>query len=271
MDFSKIQNIIKSEFCELTTFKMRERELEIITPYLTLNNKFISVFIRFQNDTVIVTDGGWISKNYYDTPFYEASQEIHDKIVEQYRENYKVLLTLDNQNNIYYYRKCTNFINITQCVFEFSAFMTGVINSKCYNVLEVKDSEERAKFRKAANLFFSNNYNDNFQTNASLPDMPRIRFNGLINQRNAINLVTYVTGSNITLFENDLRKSIVNFELIERSNYYSVTKHRLTILNDEAEGFKKGNNPLTDFLADKLTHPPIRWEEREKILELIQL
>ena len=41
-----IFNAVKSDFCELTTYKVRNNSIEIITPFSTLNNKFISVFVK---------------------------------------------------------------------------------------------------------------------------------------------------------------------------------------------------------------------------------
>ena len=60
----KIYNSVKSDFCELTTYKIRNNSIEIITPFSTLNDKFVSVFVKFYQNQIIVSDGGWIDLNY---------------------------------------------------------------------------------------------------------------------------------------------------------------------------------------------------------------
>lgn len=40
-----IFDIIKEEFCGLTTYKLRGKTIEIVTPFSTLRNKFVSILL----------------------------------------------------------------------------------------------------------------------------------------------------------------------------------------------------------------------------------
>ena len=46
--------------------RMRGDTLEVITPFATTNDKFVSVFISERKNGYVVTDGGWITNGIYD-------------------------------------------------------------------------------------------------------------------------------------------------------------------------------------------------------------
>ena len=64
-----IFNIIIHAFNALWNIKHYKNTIEIITPSFTTNDCFISVFITERNGRFIITDGGWISENYYNNSF----------------------------------------------------------------------------------------------------------------------------------------------------------------------------------------------------------
>ena len=93
MDNQNIIDRIKSSFCNLTSFKVRLNSLEVITPYSTINSKFISIFITFTNGKIVLTDNGWIDQNYYETPLYEDSDDIIRRIILSYKSSFNVKST----------------------------------------------------------------------------------------------------------------------------------------------------------------------------------
>ena len=48
MELVEIYEEVKKSFCGLNSFKVRGDVIEISTPFSTLNNKFVSVFIKSQ-------------------------------------------------------------------------------------------------------------------------------------------------------------------------------------------------------------------------------
>ena len=107
-----IFNAVKSDFCELTTYKVRNNSIEIITPFSTLNNKFISVFVKYSQNQLIISDGGWIDLNYYEVNINEESEAIIDRVTSYYLQNYQINTTSDNAGTLFYFKVCKSLEEI---------------------------------------------------------------------------------------------------------------------------------------------------------------
>ena len=59
-------NSIKNSYNLLWHVKVLGESLEIVTPTVTTNNAFVSVYVTKRGDNYVVTDGGWISAGYYE-------------------------------------------------------------------------------------------------------------------------------------------------------------------------------------------------------------
>ena len=64
-----IIKIIIASFSSLWKVKKYGKTIEIITPFFTTNDCFVSVFLTEREGYYIITDGGWISENYYNNFF----------------------------------------------------------------------------------------------------------------------------------------------------------------------------------------------------------
>lgn len=73
MIFENIYTDITKAFGNLWKTKQRGNSLEIITPYATTNNRFISVFLTQQGSDYVITDGGWLKSGIYDVMFSEEN------------------------------------------------------------------------------------------------------------------------------------------------------------------------------------------------------
>lgn len=270
MDNEKVIEQIKKSFCNLTSFKERDNALEIITAFSTINNKFVSVFVTITNQKIVVTDSGWIDQNYYETPYFEESEDLIRRIISSYSLNYKVKSTLDKTGIEYYYKICNKIEEIPSAVFDLANFIVGAVNSFCIQYKDEKEEKERETFRSDANTFLKLNYNDDVKLRHYLDDYKNIKFNAIITKKSKINLITYVTGSSPSYFENDLRKSIVNFEIAFKSKYENFIDERITIFNDKSEGYSpERSSSLFQLLNEKTTKEPIMWSEKELVLEYI--
>jgi len=270
MDIQVLKETIKNSFCNLTKFKQRGNVLEVITAYSTLNNKFISVFIKFEGNRIIATDAGWIDSNAYDTPNFDESEEIIKKIINNYIYNYQIKLTTDSDGNVYYYKTCNDQEQLPGLIFDIANFSVGVINSFCIQFKDPKEEKERETFRKDANDFMKLHYKQTLRLNTALDDFKNIKFNAIVSRASNLYLVTYVTGSTQYYFESDLRKSIVNFELTDKSKFSGFIREKITIINNESTGFNLNHSmPILNLLMEKTTREPILWSERDKILETI--
>lgn len=270
MNNQEIIEKINSSFCNLTNFKVRQNALEVITAYSTINSKFVSVFITFTNNKIVITDSGWIDQNYYETPLYDESEIIVKRITASFQSSFNVKSTLDKEGIEYYYKTCENLDQIPSAVFDLSNFIVGVVNAFCIQYKDEKEEKERETFRRDANDYLKANYFDKVKLRSALDDFQSIKFNAIINKSSKLYLLTYVTGSTQTYFENDLRKSIVNFELAVKSKYTNLIKERLTIVNDKSDGYLPEKSAyIFELLKEKTTREPVKWSEKEQILELI--
>lgn len=261
---------IKKSFCNLTSFKERDNALEIITAFSTINNKFVSVFVTITNQKIVVTDSGWIDQNYYETPYFEESEDLIRRIISSYSMNYKVKSTLDKSGIEYHYKICNKIEEIPSAVFDLANFIVGAVNSFCIQYKDEKEEKERETFRSDANTFLKTNYVDDVKLRHYLDDFKNIKFSAIVTKKSKLNLITYVTGSNSSYFENDLRKSIVNFEISLKSKYEKLINERLTIINDKSEGYSlEKSASILQLLNEKTTKEPIKWSEKERILEYI--
>lgn len=270
MNNQDIINDIKNSFCNLTKFKIRENCLEVITAFSTLNFKFVSVFITFTNNKIVITDNGWIDQNYYETPLFEESENIIKRVIYSYKVSYKIKSTFDKDRIEFYYTTCENTNQIPNAVFNLANFIVGVVNSYCLQYEDEKEVKERENFKKNVNDFLKVHYHDRVKFSTNLDDLKTIKYSAIIKGKVDISLLNYVTGSNQTNFENGLRKSIVNFELAEKSNSRELIKNRIAIVNDESDGYKPDKSSfIFDLLREKTSMDPVKWSEKDKLLELI--
>ncbi len=270
MDYKAILELIKASFCNLNNFKLRSNSLEVVTAFSTLNNKFVSVFVTLTKGKIVVTDNGWISQNYYDTPFNDEIEHITERVKEAFKVTYNVKKTTDKSGAVFYYKTCTHFNEIPSAVFDLANFSVGCINSLCIPYEDEKEQRERETFKSDVDTFLKTNYSSQVRLRQALDDFSSIKFNAIITKGVDLFLLTYVTGSTHTYFENDLRKSIVNFEIAEKSKFRDNIQERLTVYNDSSDGYLvKRTSSLMDLLKEKTTREPIKWSEKEKVLELV--
>lgn len=271
MDSKVIINSVKTSFCNLTNVKVRNNFIEIITGYSTINFKFISVFIYQGKDgKYIVSDYGWLDQNYYDANIIDDQEYITEKVKQSFIYTYDIKQTEDAKKNIFYYKSTDNIETIASLVFDLANFLVGVVNAYCLRYKDEKDETEKENFRISANKFLKENYNDNVRLERNLVDLKNIKFNAIIFTGKKINLLTYITGSTPQYFEGGLRKSIVNFEISEKSIENRDIAEKIPIINDSCDGYLKSRSEsLLNLLREKSSREPILWSERNKVLEII--
>lgn len=264
-----IFRIIKEEFCDLTNYKLRGKTLEIITPFSTIRNKFVSVFIKQSQDKFIVSDGGWIDLSYYGDKMDESSEDLIDRITSYYTLNYDIQIVTNKAGTLYYYKSCS-IQEIASTVFDLANFIVGVTNALTIQYKDEQEENEKETFRKQANNFLRVNYEDNIKIGHSLDDLPNINFNAVIHKNSNLYLISYVTGSTPSYFSTSLRRTIVNFEISERSKYKNIIKEKISIINDEADGFLPSKEShLLELLNERSSRESITWSNKDKILEYV--
>lgn len=270
MNLLPLYDIIKRNFCELTSYKVRGEVLEIITAFSTMNNKFVSVFIKEDKNKLIVTDNGWIDLNVYETPIYDETEEITRRVILSYANTYGIKTVTDKTGVTFYFKSCDKNENISTIIFDVASFVVGAVNAFCVHYVDAKEEKERETFRKEANNFLSVKYNKNVKFRQSLDDFKSIKFSAIITNRSELYLISYITGSSISYFDIDIRKTIVNFEIAMKSKYDMAIKERISLINNTSDGFNTVKSAsLLGLLSEKTTKPAVNWTEKEKIYDYV--
>ena len=88
--------------------------------FLYHNDCFVSVFLTEREGYYIITDGGWISENYYNN-FFDSDDESYLRLFTYYKEQYSIRETESN-NKIYYYKTTMKKELVPNLVLEVSNF-----------------------------------------------------------------------------------------------------------------------------------------------------
>ena len=133
---------IKKEFCHLFQFKSHGNTLEVITPLVTITNKFISVFITERGNKLIVTDGGWISQEVYEHSMIGDDRDIILTLIAQYKKYYHINQTSVN-DSIFYFRSINDISLLVSSFFDVANFVVNVVNSCSLNYKEKKEKKNK--------------------------------------------------------------------------------------------------------------------------------
>jgi hypothetical protein len=271
MDQEIIYKHIKGAFCNLIDFKARGQSIEIITPFSTINNKFISIFITQREGKYIISDGGWVDQDVYGEVKDIDSEDILLRIQDEFISSYRVKTTVNNTGHLVFFKSTDDMKELASFAFDLATFLSAIINSRCIKFTNEKEIKEREKFRSEANSFLKNMYGDSVLFRKHLDDIKNIRFSAIIQKSSSIYIVNYVTGSSSVYFANELRKCIVNFEIASTSIMNNYIAEKIALVNNEAKGFEpEKSGPILNLLRERSTKNYISWTERTELFKIIQ-
>lgn len=264
---------IKEEFCSLWTFKERGETLEIITPYTTTSNKFVSVFLTLKNKEFIVSDGGWLSDNTYETiPDFE--DDVFGKVFAYYKNFYDIKAVKANELD-YYFKKTDKKELLPNLVFDIANFVSAISSSCQIQFIDVKEKEEKARFNKQANNFLTGlipkGDKPNLYFRKPVNDaLKAIKFSAIATKNNKMTLINYVTGSTPEYFIGSIGKANITFEVVNKSTVKEHIKNKVALINDKAPGFNKDKLYVyLEQLESSTNKHNILWHERDKLKSLI--
>jgi len=267
MIFNEIFDDIKKSFCGLWQTKERGNSLEIITPYATTNNRFISVFLMKQGSEFIISDGGWINLGVYDvTPCEDLS---FLKIFYHYQNAFNVQEIDSKEGTTFFYVKATNEIDIPSKIFDLSLFIQNIVSISEINFENKVEKETRELFVSKANDYLKSILNtDKIKFNSNLdPNRKEIKFNAIYYKtQNELTLVNYVTGSSLTYFSNSIFKANTLYEMAEETAYNQYIHDKVTVIDTDAVGYVP--QKIGHFLLHLENHTKskiVDWNKRENL------
>ncbi|RRB12370.1 hypothetical protein [Larkinella knui] len=271
MVFEEIYNDIKNAFGQLWTFKERGKSLEIITPYTTTTQKFISVFLSFKDEEYIVSDGGWLDNGFYENTF-NLEDDTFRKIAHHYFNAFGIKEVKGPSQKTYFYKKTITPIAVPSLVFDLSNFIAAMVSTSEIEFIEREERETKELFRRSANEYLQTVIpKEKMELGAYLDDKKQIRMHAVIKQSSSrLILINYITGSNQYYFNNSITKTNFLFELAEKSVVGRFVKRKISLIDTTAAGYVPTRiATFINHLLENTGSEKIDWSEREKLNGLI--
>lgn len=260
---------ILETFSALWRFRTRGESIEIITPYVTTNNMFVTLFLTQRGDEYIITDGGAIDRGAYECmlPFEE---ECFEKVFRFYLCEYGVATTIAKGYN-YYFKKTDNPALIPNILFDMANFISSVVSASFIQFQTDKERQMIQTFRQAATEFIKGIFPDKVKTNSYISEsLSAIKFNAIIHKRGRYSLVNYVTGSTNAYFISSLAKSNLNFDIVENSDVERFVSKKIILIDNNVRSYNSAKiAPYLNLLNGRKNRHIIPWTQRQTIEEFI--
>lgn len=271
---NEIINDIIQSFNSLWKIKYHGKTIEVITPMSTINNSFVSVFISNKDDHYIVSDGGWISNETYDTIAYNPNEknfEANNRLFEFYLEQYDIRQTI--KPRILYYKVTNNAKFIPNLVYDLSNFISIVISSSFISFEDKIERDNKRRFSTEASNYLKSIVSKNkVKTNASVDpenkELNSIKFNAIVHSNTKMIPVSYITGSKDLYFKNAIGVANTQFQTIQDYSIKDFILRNVAIIDDTADGYNKYKNSA--FLHTLSKHSNIvEWTNKSEITRAI--
>lgn len=271
MDKVSIFRGIKESFCDIWSMKDRGSTLEIITPITTSTSKFVSVFLKKESGTYVVTDAGWVMDGEYDSDI-DMDSDSYSKLFSYYERFYDIKRK-EHAYTTMFFKTTENERLLPNLVNDMSMFISSVVSASEISFEDAINREERKQFAKEVNSFLREHYGkQELFTNQKIiesDDLPKV--NAIIRSDSGIKVINYVSGSNLTYFTGSLSKSSVDFELIKKHPVFSKVQKMVPVLNDSADGYKPSKlYSYINHIQSITESIPVLWSQRERLLTFLE-
>lgn len=260
-------NSIRESYNSLWHVKVLGDSLEIVTPMVTTNDSFVSVFVTMRGDDFVVTDGGWISAGYYDCELNEMSAA-YNKLFQYYLENFHILQTIGHGRTMFYKKVHERFL-VVNAVFELSNFISAIVSGS--NIQFQADKKER-KFRKSVRDYLINGFDEGaFQFNQGLTPDSSIKYGAVSHFSGQLQLLNIVTGSNAGYYRDSLCRSNFYFEAARDLRERFKINKTVALLDDTTPTVYGSPQvgELISILQAKEDSILLPWSEKGKLQELL--
>ncbi|MDR0865111.1 MAG: hypothetical protein LBO74_09315 [Candidatus Symbiothrix sp.] len=261
------KNIIES-YNSLWKLKDHGNTIEVITPTSTTNDMFISIFITQRGDEYVVTDGGWLNDEIYGVKI-EYNFDCFNRLYAYYYNFYDIKET--DTGKKCYYKKTKELKLIPNLVYDVSNFVAIIVSSSLIGFQDIKEEVGVRIFRKQANDFLSGiTSKDKIKFASHIDEKYKyIKFNAVIEKKNRLTLINYITGSNESNFILSIGKTNMNFEVIDNSSHVNFVDRKVAIINDFALGYKTDKLVPYFNLIKKNNIESVKWSSKNEIEKYI--
>jgi len=262
---------IQQSFGKLWACKERGNSLEIVTPFATTSQKFISVFLTLRVNEYVVTDGGWICEGIYENDF-DREEDCFSKILSHYQNSFDVQETIASADRIFYYKKTSNIQAVPSILFDLATFVASVVSAAGIDFVDKFEKENKIRFSKQANTFLLNTFSkDRIKLSTTLDSRKQIRVNAIITKSpSQISLINYITGSNPYFFNNSISKTNFILELAAKAEERIFIDSTICLIDDFSDGYIPNKiSTFLNHLEDNTKTKLLKWSQKERISHLI--
>jgi hypothetical protein len=264
---------IVSSFGKLWKFKPRGETVEIITPFASTSQKFISLFLSQKGKHFIVSDGAWLSEGLYGNTF-DRSIDCFEKVFSHYVHAFSINEVKNLNGGIVFYKKTDKLISIPSLVFDMANFISTTVS---LTEVEYSDKEietehrfaktarvylEKIKLKKTWSEWHFNEYLD--------PQRKEVKPSAILRKKNSkLVLLNFVTGSDTNYFRLNIGKANMVFEMADKAKEAEYVESKIALLDDTARGYQM--NHISNWLNHLLDNPKsskvekLEWAKRKEL------
>lgn len=258
---------IRESYNSLWHVKQLGESLEIITPMVTTNDAFVSVFITKRGDDYVITDGGWISAGYYECDL-DALGKVYNKLFQYYIENYHIMQTVGHGRTMYY-KKVHDRQLVVNAVFELSNFISAVVSGS--NIQFQADKKE-IRFRRTVKDYLTTEFEEGtFRFGHKLTPGSSIEYTAISNFAGHLQLLNIVTGSNPGYYRDSLLRS--NFYFEEARSYADRLRINKTVaILDDTTPSVYNSPQVVEFInlsRGREGNILLPWSEKRRLNDLL--
>lgn len=262
---SLFENIRKA-FGALWGFRKRGDSYEIITPFATSTDMYVSVFLTRRNSGYVVTDGGWIDKGVYHTQIPDNVG--FEKIFSFFIEDFRIQRVLSPDGFAYFYKTTDDVRFIPNIVFDVANFISMIVNN---SLVEFRDELRRNPFRRKARSFLCQNVSsDRLKLNAPISaESHKLRFGAVVASLSGhVSVVNFITGSNYENIRGSFAKSNFTYDLLEQTAANRLVKNKIVLIDDtHFDG--RDLEPFIKVSCSKHQSPLMWSSEKGRLLECL--
>lgn len=259
-------NNIRESFDALWNCRMRGESLEVITPFSTSSDMYVSVFITRRDDFYVITDGGWLDRGVYKQP--QINSAIFEQISEFFCNDFCISRTYSNDGTMYIYKSTKDLQFIPNLVFDVANYISLMVNN---SIAQYRTEPKSERFRtQARDLIKSHITSDKLRFNTYLTQQSKSAHFGAIvtSTTGHVSLVNFISGSNFENIKGSFATSNLNYDLLDRTSAKNLVKDRVVLFDDRRFQFQD-LNPYVEMTRSKGQYPMMWTQDQENLINLL--
>lgn len=269
MIYQNIYKEIVSSFGELWKVKDRGNSLEIITPFATTSQKFVSLFLTEKEKEYIISDGGWITEGLYDNTFNRGI-DCFEKIFLYYINTFNIKEAKKQSGANVFYKKTDKAMAVPSLLFDMANFVSTIVSLTNVEYSD-KELETEHNFTKSAKTYLLNlkpkRTWDEWIFNDYLDQKREVRPSAILRKKNSKLIVfNFITGSNYNYFRTNIGKTMMVFSLADDSKESIYIQGKVALLDNKARGYQPDHWSIwLKQLLEKTNSIKIDWTKRREV------